>query len=681
MSCEIDRVQEAEVKAEELRSQINYHDYLYYVRDAPEVSDAEYDELMRRLRAIEEHYPQLITPDSPTQRVAGQPVEAFGVVQHRLPMLSLANAFRYDELRAWHKRALQLSAVESFQMVCEPKIDGLAIALVYENGRFIQGATRGDGLRGENITENLKTIRSIPMQLRGNGYPSLFEVRGEVYMPKTAFERLNLQRAERGEPLFANPRNAAAGSVRQLNAQITASRRLDIWIYQLGWAEGLKPDSHWETLRWLGEMGFRINPEVRFYERLEEIERHYEEWSAKRHQLDYEIDGLVVKIDDIDLWDRLGYVGREPRWAIAYKFPPIQATTKLLDIAINVGRTGSLNPFAILEPVRVGGVVVRQATLHNEDDVRRKDIRIGDTVIVQRAGDVIPQVVGPVLTKRIGSEREFRMPERCPSCGGKVYRPIGEAMSYCTNIACPAQAFRWLTHFTSRGAMDIEGLGERWCSVLLRKGLVGDPGDIYYLKKEQLLTLFKAGTKTADTLIKNIEASKDRPLGRLLFALGIRHVGSEIADILAKEFKSVDALTAASLEELSEVTGIGPKIAQSVHVYFREPRNLRVIDKLRKAGVRMTEKKVERKEGPLTGQTFVLTGTLASMPRSKAEAVLQDLGADTGSNVTRKTTYLVAGFDPGSKLEKAQEYGTAVLDEEEFLGLLHEHGVEVESRR
>jgi DNA ligase (NAD+) len=671
MSCGIERVQQARLAAEELRSQINYHDYLYYAKDAPEISDAEYDELMRRLRAIEGHYAELITPDSPTQRVSGQPVEAFGVVQHREPLLSLANAFNLEELRAWQRRASGLADIEGCDMVVEPKIDGLAVALVYEGGRFVQGATRGDGMRGENITENLRTIRSIPMQVRNGSVPERFEVRGEVYMSKAAFERLNNRRADLGEPLFANPRNAAAGSVRQLDSRVTASRRLDIWVYQLGWLDGgTRPDSHLETLHWLGDLGFRINPHIVRYHHLEEVQRHFEEWVEKRHELEYEIDGLVVKIDRLDLQERLGYVGREPRWAIAYKFPPIQATTKLLEIAINVGRTGSLNPFAVLEPVQVGGVVVKQATLHNEDDVRRKDIRVGDTVIVQRAGDVIPQVVGPVASKRTGREKRFVMPRRCPACGGDVVRPEGEAMSYCVNPSCPAQAFRWLTHFAGRGAMDIEGLGEQWAAILLQKEMVQDPADIYRLTKEQLLALERMGEKSADNLLAAIEASKKRPLSRLLFALGIRHVGSEIADILAGEFGSLDAIAAASREELEAIPAVGPKIAESVYDYFRGKRQRAVIKKLKRAGVMMEQERVTPAEGPLAGQTFVVTGTLASMTRGEAEARLKALGASIGSSVTKKTTCLVTGEGPGSKLQKAREYGTRLMDEQELLELL-----------
>lgn len=677
MTCGLERMQEGRLRAEEIRSQINYHDYLYFVKDVPEISDAEYDELMRRLRAIEEHYPELLSSDSPTQRVAGQPVETFGVVEHREPLLSLANAFNGEELQAWGRRATKLLEVEGFAVVCEPKIDGLAVALVYEGGRLVQGATRGDGLRGEKITENLRTIRSIPMQLRADRFPRRFEVRGEVYMSKGSFEGLNGERAERGEALFANPRNAAAGAVRQLDPRITASRKLDIWVYQLGWLEGERPSSHWETLQWLGELGFRINPHIARYESLDAIEGHYREWAEKRHELEYEIDGLVIKIDDVALWERLGYVGREPRWAVAYKFPPIQATTKLVDLAINVGRTGSLNPFAILEPVQVGGVVVKQATLHNEDDVRRKDIRIGDTVIVQRAGEVIPQVVGPVASKRSGAEREFVMPERCPVCDSEVERPSGEAMSYCTNVSCPAQIYRWLTHFAGRGAMDIDGLGEKWCAILLERGLVEDPADLYKLSGEQLLSLERMGEKSAQKLVDAIEASKERPLGRLLFALGIRHVGSEVAGLLAAQFGRLDAVAAAGLEELQGTPAIGPKIAESVNRYFREPRNRRLVEKLRRAGVRMEAERLEAKEGPLRGQTFVVTGTLASMPRSRAEGLLRELGAAVGKSVTGRTSSLVAGERPGSKLRKAQEQDIRVMNEDEFLGFLREHGVEV----
>jgi len=666
---------QARQRVEDLRAQIHYHDYRYYVLDSPEISDAEYDELMRELRELEARFPQLITPDSPTQRVSGQPVEAFGVVEHRTPLLSLANAFNYEELKAWHRRVLTILQIESLPLVCEPKIDGLAVALVYEDGRFVQGATRGDGFRGENVTENLRTIRSIPMRLLAKNAPPRFEVRGEVYMPKAAFERLNEERTDQGQPGFANPRNAAAGSVRQLDSRITAQRSLDIWVYQLGWADGPYPPTHWETLHWLQDMGFRVNPEIGRYESLEDIEQHYHRWADRRHDLEYEIDGLVVKTDPFQYYERLGVVGREPRWAIAYKFPPIQATTRLLAIEVNIGRTGSLNPYAVLEPVRVGGVTVKQATLHNEEDIRRKDVRVGDMVIVQRAGDVIPQVVGPVVSKRTGREKVFVMPERCPVCGTPVVRPEGEVMRYCPNPACPAQAFRWLTHFVSRGAMDIEGLGESWCYVLVEQGLVKDPADVYSLTKEQLVGLERMGEKSAENLISAIEASKDRPLGRLIFALGIRHVGSEMATLLANHFGSIDALARASVEELTAIPTVGPRIGESVHQYFRDASNLRVIEKLRRAGVRMAEEVAPAApEGPLAGLAFVITGTLASMPRSNAEELIEKLGGSASDSVTKKTDYLVAGESPGSKLQKAQRYGTKLLSEQELLELLRQHG-------
>ena len=844
-------LQAAKLRVEELRSQINYHDYRYYVLNEPEISDAEYDELMRELRSLEERFPQLITPDSPTQRVSGQPVEAFGIVEHRRPLLSLANAFNDDELRAWHRRASNLADTDSFAMVCEPKIDGLAVALVYDGGRLVQGATRGDGVRGENITENLRTIRSIPLSLAGKKVPPLFEVRGEVYMPKKAFERLNDELADRGERLFANPRNAAAGSVRQKDSRITARRPLDIWIYALGWAEGSTPNTHWETMQRLGSLGFRVNPDNARCETIDEVARHYHEWAEKRERLDYEMDGIVVKIDDLSLQDRLGHVAREPRWAVAYKFPPTQGTTKLVDIGVNVGRTGSLNPYAILEPVRVGGATIKLATLHNEDDIRRKDIRIGDTVIVQRAGEVIPQVVGPVVSKRTGRERRYATPRKCPECRTPVVRPPGEAMSYCPNRACPAQAFRLLTHFVSRGAMDIDGVGEALCAALLRTGLVQDPADLYYLTKEQLqrtkqqvegvisstreavaateklgkaqlavlkrltvevladpvkvsavaakysltperllvvrervdkalppvlkavgasqdlawehvLTLEKladksilnilvsiaasaeralgrlvfaldiphVGSEVADVLaqhfgsldalaeaskeellavptvgpdiaesvhdffhelkneeLKNeaiirkardsIAASKQRSLGRLIFALGIRHVGSEVAEGLAQHFGSLDALAEASEEELLAVPAVGPKIAESVHDFFRDKGNRRIIEKLRRAGVRMEEEAAAPREGPLSGLAFVVTGTLSRWSRNEVEDLIKSLGGSAGSSVTKKTDYVVAGESPGSKLRKAEQPGVPILDEEAFVTLLRERGAEV----
>ena len=676
-------MQQAKLRVEELRSQIAYHDYRYFVLDSPEISDAEYDALMRDLRALEERFPQLITPDSPTQRVGGQPVEAFGVVEHRVPLLSLANAFSEEELRAWHRRLTNLAERQDIALVCEPKIDGLAIALVYENGSFVQGATRGDGARGENITQNLRTIRSIPLSLAGPA-PPRFEVRGEVYMTKKGFERLNEERGRENEerkargqaplPLYASPRNSAAGSVRQLDPAVTATRPIDIFVYQLGWAEGASaPATHSETLRWLGDLGFKVNPHIQRFDDLGAVIDHVKSWEARRAELDYEIDGIVVKVDDLALQRALGVVGREPRWAVAFKFPPTQATTKLLDIDVNVGRTGSLNPFAVLEPVVVAHATVKLATLHNEQDIRRKDIRIGDTVIVQRAGEVIPQVVGPLLSRRTGAERVFEMPERCPVCDTPVVRPEGEVMSYCPNRACPAQIFRLLCHFAGRGAMDIEGLGEALADQLLKTGLVRDVADVYYLKKDDLLTLERMGEKSAGNLLANIVASKQRPLGRLLFALGVRHVGDETAELLAGHFGSVEAIAAASVDELEAVPTIGPKTAGSVYQYFHDDENRRLIERLRRASVRLVGEAAAR-EGPLQGLAFVVTGSLSRWTRNEVESLIKRLGGGVGASVTKKTSYLVAGESPGSKLVKAQEYGVAVLDEEGFAGLLREKG-------
>jgi len=667
--------QEAKLRVEELRSQIAYHDYRYYVLDSPEISDAEYDALMQELRQLEAQHPELITPDSPTQRVGGQPVETFGIVEHRVPLLSLANAFSEDELRAWWRRVTRAAEREDIALVCEPKIDGLAVALVYENGSFVQGATRGDGMRGENVTQNLRTIRSIPLSL-SKPVPERFEVRGEVYMTKKGFERLNEERAAQGQPLFASPRNSAAGSLRQLDPAITATRPLDIFFYQLGWADGEAPRTHWETLEWLRDLGFRVNPHIKRFTDFEEVVEHVKGWEAKRDDLDYEIDGIVIKVDDFGLQRALGVVGREPRWAVAFKFPPTQATTKLLNIDINVGRTGSLNPFAVLEPVVVAHATVKLATLHNEDDIRRKDIRIGDTVIVQRAGEVIPQVVGPVVSRRTGAERVFEMPKQCPVCQTPVVRPPSEAMSYCPNRACPAQIFRLLVHFASRGAMDIDGLGEALADQLLKSGLVEDVADVYYLTKEQLLTLERMGDKSAENLLAAIERSKTRPLGRLIFGLGIRHVGDETAELLAGHFGSIDALASASLEDLEAVPTIGPKTAESVYEYFRDESNKKVIEKLRRAGVKL-EGEAAAREGPLSGSTFVVTGSLSRWTRNEIESLIKGLGGAVGSSVTRKTSYVVAGENPGSKLAKAQEYGVPVLDEAEFVKLLEEKGVRI----
>ena len=670
-------------RIEQLRAEINHHNYRYYVLDSPEISDAEYDELMRELKQLEEEYPQFLTPDSPTQRVGAAPVEAFGVVEHPLPLLSLANAFSYDELVAWYNRTTKLVAGEPSDFACEHKIDGLAVALTYVNGQLTSGATRGDGFRGENITQNLRTIRSIPLSVSKDA-PPRFEVRGEVFLPKAGFHKLNQERAAEGLPLFANPRNAAAGSVRQLDPRITAKRPLDIYIYMLGYAEGkATPPTHWETMEYLKSLGFKVNPNNALRTSIDQVEDYHRTWVEKRENLPYEADGIVVKVNQLGLQERLGNIGHEPRWAIAYKFPAIESTTRLIDIGISVGRTGTLNPYAILEPVAVGGVTIRQAALHNEDDIRRKDIREGDTVIIRRAGEVIPEVVSPIKGKRSGKEKEFSLLEKifdrekqrpaCPACGAEVIKPEGEVMYYCSNAACPAQVQERLEHFASRGGMDIRGIGESNSALLLREGLVKDVADLYYLKekKEQLLKLERMAEKSVSNMLNAIEKSKDTPLPRLIFALGIRHVGEETAELLAQHFNSLNKLANASREELMSIPTVGPKIADSIVAFFRQKENRKIIERLRKAGVKL-EEIAKPKEQPLAGMEFVVTGRLEAFSRQEAEARIKALGGSTGSSVTKKTTYLVVGADPGSKLAHAQELGTKQITEEELLRLLEQ---------
>lgn len=660
-------------RTEELRDAINYHNHRYHVLDSPEISDSEYDELMKELRQLEAEHPELVTPDSPTQRVGAPPVEAFGVVQHPRPLLSLANAFSYEELEAWHKRAAANLGRREFDLVCEPKIDGLAVALTYRDRLLVTGATRGDGYRGEDVTPNLKTIGSVPLSVPHEA-PPRFEVRGEVYLPRASFVKLNEERAGAGLPPFANPRNAAAGSVRQLNPNITAQRPLDIFIYGLGWAEERRmPDTHWEIMQYLKSLGFKINPDIALCQSLDEARQCYQSWLESRDDARYEADGIVVKVNSIALQDELGMVAHEPRWAIAYKFPAVQGTTRLVDIGINVGRTGSLNPYAVLEPVKVGGVVISQAALHNEDDIGRKDIRIGDWVTVQRAGEVIPEVVGPVVSRRTGKERVFAMPSRCPVCASEVIRPEGEAIHRCTNTACPSQALEKIIHFVSRGAMDIDGVGEKLCRALFDADVVKDGADLYYLTREQLLGLERMAEKSVTNILNSIEESKNRPLARVIFALGIPHVGDQYAEMLAENFHSIDRVAAAGEEELLSLPTIGPKIAESIVAFFRQEGNRRIIDKLRGAGVKLAEDRPDRGEpgdAPLAGLEFVLTGKLDSFTRPEAEAKIKALGGRAGSDVTKRTSYVVVGAEPGSKLAKAQKLGIETLDEAGFLRLL-----------
>jgi len=667
-------------RIEQLRAEINHHNYLYYVLDSPEISDAEYDELMRELKQLEEEYPQFLTLDSPTQRIGAAPVEAFGVVEHPLPLLSLGNAFSQDELLAWHTRTLKLIAGQQFNLTGEHKIDGLAVALTYVNGQLATGATRGDGFRGENITQNLRTIRSIPLSVAKEA-PPRFEVRGEVFLSKAGFKKLNEERAAEGLPLFANPRNAAAGSVRQLDPRITAKRPLDIYIYALGYAEGkATPETHWETMEYLKSLGFKVNPNNALLASIEQVEEYFHTWVERKESLPYEADGIVVKVNSLALQEQLGNIGHEPRWAIAYKFPAVQGTTRLIDIGISVGRTGTLNPYAILEPVSVGGVTIKQAALHNEDDIRRKDIRIDDTVVVQRAGEVIPEVVAPIKGKRSGKETEFSLLKKifdkekkrpaCPVCGAEVVKPEGEVMYYCSNAACPAQVKQRIELFVSRGAMDIRGIGESLSATLFENGLVRDVADLYYLKekRQQLVELERMAEKSVDNMLNAIEKSKERPLARVIFALGIRHVGAEMAEILAREFHSIEELANASRERLMSVPTVGPKIADSIVTFFRQEENRNIVKRLKKAGVRLKEEAAKLEELPLTGMEFVVTGRLEAFSRQEAEARIKALGGTTKNNVTKQTAYLVVGADPGgSKLTHAQALGTKQLTEEEFL--------------
>ena len=810
----------------ELRDILNHHNYRYYVLDSPEVSDAQYDALMRELRAIEAEHPELVTPDSPTQRVGAPPADRFDQVTHSRPMHSLGNAFDDEEFMAWHKRVSDMLEGEPFDMVCELKYDGLAVALTYEDGVFVRGATRGNGMVGEDVTSNLRTIKSIPLRLLSDDVPQRLEVRGEVYFPKSLFVRFNEERAARGEQTYANPRNTAAGSLRQLDPSNTAERPLDIFIYSLGYAEGGDvPTTHWEMLHYLKGLGFKVSDDSRRVHSPEEAIAFYNRWvRSYEEELDAAADGIVVKVDNLDYQRHLGVVGREPRWAVAYKFPAVQEITRLLDIRVNVGRTGSINPYAVLEPVNIAGATVRQATLHNEDYIRSKDLLIGDRVIVERAGEVIPQVVsviteerkpaaklfGRLIRKPVYSygrtgrlrrkrrykaparlryegRREFRMPSACPSCGEPVVSPEGEAMSYCYNASCPAQLVRLLEHFVSRGAMDIEGMGIKWGEYLIRQGLIKDVADIYYLKREHLARLnlldvieaAKArpfadalagsgiptvgkksagviaeqygnmsvlscadeltegklsGTsartakamfdhfsglrssqnftelgsyflgngvidlqsdlfyvnrkhllqpetlrqKSVSNLLSAIEASKERPLARVLVALGIRHVGGEVAELLAREFTTIDNLMAADEEALIAIDSIGPRIAESVVSYFRNEANKRVVEKLRSAGVRLEdEERVVPTEQPFVGMRFVVTGRLEQFSRSQVQDLIKQYGGAVSGSVSKNTNYLVAGEGGGSKLADAQRLEVKILDEEALLRKLRESGVEL----
>jgi DNA ligase (NAD+) len=662
------RLSDARKRAEELRDQISHHSYRYHVLDQPEISDFDYDQMVRELQGIESEFPELITPDSPTQRVGGAPATLFAPVRHRAPMLSLDNAFSWEELEAWAKR-VERAIGTGARFTCELKIDGLAVVVSYEEGSLTRGATRGDGLTGEDVTGNIRTIRAVPMRLHGSGYPEALDVRGEVYLPIKAFEELNETLLDQGQRVFANPRNAAAGSLRQKDPAVSASRPLSMWCHGVLHAKGRRFAAHSEALAYLREAGLPVSPHTETVGSLADVFAFCERWQKDRHSIDFEIDGVVVKVDSIDQQEELGATSHAPRWAIAYKFPPEERTTLLREIAVNTGRTGIVTPFAILEPIFVGGVTIGRATLHNEDEVKRKDVREGDTVIVRRAGDVIPEVVGPVPEKRSKGARRWKFPTRCRSCGTELVRREGEAYWKCPNRrGCPAQNIEWLFHFASRGAMDIEHLGYKTGIVLLDKGWVEDPADVYFLTDDQLAEIPNFKEKSIQNLRAAIEGSKDKPLWRLLVGLNIPHVGWHVAQVLTRAFPSTDELKAATVEDLNTVEGIGPEIAQSVFEWFHDDENLKLLDKLREGGVRMKDEAPEpTPEGPLTGSTIVITGGLASMSRGEAEEAAKQAGAKITSSVSKKTTFVVVGENPGSKLDKATQLGVETIDEDEFL--------------
>ena len=655
-----------------LRQQINRHNYRYYVLDSPEISDGEYDRLFDELSALEKHYPALITPDSPTQRVGATPLDEFITVRHVLPMLSLNKATSEAEFLDFHRRVKDLTKAgdENIQYTVEPKFDGLAVELVYSKGVFTLGSTRGDGLVGEDVTQNLRTIKSIPLRLMGSSAPELLEVRGEIIMNKDAFARLNKIREEAGDPLFANPRNAAAGSVRQLDPRVTSTRHLNFFAYAAGRVEGKTLAHHWKSIQYLKALGFKISQYVEQCENVDQVVAFYRKILALRNDLPYEIDGIVIKLNDFAMQGAAGELSRSPRWAVAWKFPAQQEHTKVKDIIVSVGRTGALTPVALLEPVRVGGVEVSRATLHNEDEVKKKDVRIGDTVVVQRAGDVIPEVVAVITSKRTGKEKAFSMPDRCPVCGSKAERPEGEAVHRCTGMACPAQIKENLAHFASKGAMDMDGLGRKYLEQMVDKAIIEDPADLYFLEKEDLMKMERMGDKLAENLLDAIDKSRQPSLTNLIYALGIRNVGFHLAGVLAKHFKSIDALARQSIEDLTAVHEIGPIVAESIYNFFHNPKNLKILEKLKQGGVHFPAEEAEPRETPLAGQTFVLTGGLDAFTRDEARQIIEDLGGRVASSVSKKTDYVIVGKDPGSKYDKALKLGVKTLNEEGFKRLI-----------
>lgn len=667
----IDELESAKKRMRELVDKVSHHDVRYYVEDNPEISDYEYDMLVKELAELEARFPDIVLPDSPTQRVSGKPLEGFPKVEHRVAMLSLGNCYSSSELRDFDSRVRNWLGGEPVEYVVELKIDGLGVALLYEDFGLTRGATRGDGMVGEDVTSNIKTIRSIPLKLSPEGGLRNVEVRGEVYMPKAGLSRLNKYREAKGESLFANPRNAAAGSIRQLDPKIAAARPLEAYFYTLSYSGDRMPSTHEGCLEVMRKSGLRTSPHTKRFDSIDKVLEHIVSWESKRDDIEYEIDGIVIKVNSLAQQSKLGYTAKEPRWAIAYKYPPKQMTTRLLDIQVQVGRTGTLTPVAVMEPVQVGGVTVSHATLHNEDEVKRKDLRIGDFVLIERAGEVIPQVVKPIVDRRTGKEKEFKMPQICPVCGSKAVREEGEVARRCVNAACPAQVKERLAHFCSRSAMDIEGIGPSLIDQLVEKGMVKDAADLYGLKKEQLLKLEGIAEKSSQNIIEAIQASLDRDFSNVLFSLGIRHVGKTTADVLSRAMGSMDRVRTASVEELSKVEGIGLVVGSAIRDFMDDPSNRELLGRLRKIGLKMEGTRTAK--GPLAGKVFLFTGELASMARSEAEDAVVSLGGKVGPSVTKATDYVVVGKDPGSKLAKAKNMKKTILDEKAFLELIKRH--------
>ncbi len=664
------RREEAEKRIKELREEIRYHERKYYVENSPVISDYQFDILLKELEKLESLFPDLITPDSPTQRVGGEPAEGFPTVVHEKPMLSLDNTYTYEEIKEFKKRIEKLAPGEKIDYVAELKIDGLSMSIIYENGILVRGVTRGDGVRGEDVTHNVRTIRSIPLKINEK---KKVEVRGEIYLPFSSFRKLNEERLEKGESFFANPRNAAAGSMRTLDPKEVAGRGLDSFIYYI-LIENEEPlETHWDNLLLLNKLGFKTNPHTRFCKNIEEVIEFCEEWKEKKEKLEYEIDGVVIKVNSVKLQKFLGATSKFPRWAIAYKYPPKQAVTKLKDIVVQVGRTGALTPVAIFDPVELSGSTVSRATLHNEEEVARKDIRIGDYIIVEKAGEVIPYVVGSIKERRSGEEKIFKMPKFCPQCGSEVFKPEDEVISRCLNASCLGKIKESILHFASRKAMNIEGLGNALVDQLVDKKIVKSISDLYHLKYEDLVNLERMGPKSSKNLLEQIENSKQNDFSRVIYGLGIRYVGEHIADILAENFKSIDDLARAKKEDLIKIREIGEKVAESIEMFFKQKENLELINKLKEAGVNFKSKEIKPLKNILQGKTFVITGALSKFTRNEAEKLIQNLGGRVSSSVSSKTDYLIVGSEPGSKLERARALGVTTISEEEFLKMIGEN--------